>query len=752
MSLGYDEEYYAVGNARDFSLSHPLEFNDWRPQCVGRQVMIDLQVKIPEGSDYGYYMTDYGIRTEDEHLVEPNSIISDYQCNYHADSDLYYVSMNITNTQNEDLIINSELVNENNLFFLVNDMIIDPNPGCGTEVLRPNESTVCDRIGHESEANALGAGVNRVHVVRSPNITETVEVECSSENNVDVVFYVRSKCPYSAQVIDAIAPVMETMGDVVDLQIDYIVQAVPPGQFNSLYGQQGVNGNIIQLCAMEHEPDNYMDFLVCMNEDVRSIPDNWEVCAEREGLNKELLNNCYYGDEGRQLLSESARRTDEAGVRASPTIFIAGEPYWGDRNSVSFQRTICRHTTHPACESVPMCGSDFECPADAGQIPVCINPNEANARCEQQDPIEFEVTVLTDINCNYCDTSQIVQDIQRVFIEAQVRTVDAGSVEGQTLIAELGITVAPAFIFDPAVKESSAWNQNPQIAGAFEEVGNYLKLRDDVTGASFIIDPEERRRVYESIGLIFDDNTPQIDFFVMSFCPYGNQVEEILEQVFYNLGDAVEFNPHYVLYSNYNGGGPDFCFDDESQYCSMHGIIEVNQNIRELCVNEHLGVGAWFDFASAINANCNVQNADACWEAVADDLGIDKSIVTNCFENEALDLLEKELRLNRILNVRGSPTIFIEGERFEVERSVPGFTEALCGAFENQPDECDFMLVNDSSHAPDESEDLCKGMATIVDDELISMQHIEEVFSRIPSSCEEHVTMSDILNRKINED
>ena len=77
---------------------------------------------------------------------------------------------------------------------------------------------------------------------------------------------------------------------------------------------------------------------------------------------------------------------------------------------------------------------------------------------------------------------------------------------------------------------------------------------------------------------------PDVKLFTMTFCPYGNQAEDAMHPVVEALKDNIEVEPHYVIYSNYRGGGPQYCLDDENKYCSMHGIQELNQDVRELCV------------------------------------------------------------------------------------------------------------------------------------------------------------------------
>jgi hypothetical protein len=184
------------------------------------------------------------------------------------------------------------------------------------------------------------------------------------------------------------------------------------------------------------------------------------------------------------------------------------------------------------------------------------------------------------------------------------------------------------------------------------------------------------------------DNRPQIDFYVMSYCPYGNIAEEAIEPVFRLLEGKADFNPHYVIYSNYQGGGPQYCLDGDDKYCSMHGVQELNQGLRELCVWKHMGETAYFDFVLEMNKACNYNNADTCWEPVAKDLKLDTAKIKDCEANEWEDILSAELELNKLLGVRGSPTVFVEGAAYNGAREPQGYGEALCAGFESKPTEC----------------------------------------------------------------
>ena len=188
-----------------------------------------------------------------------------------------------------------------------------------------------------------------------------------------------------------------------------------------------------------------------------------------------------------------------------------------------------------------------------------------------------------------------------------------------------------------------------------------------------------------------DREKANVKFFVMSFCPFGNQAEFGLEPVYRLLKDKVEWEPHYVIYSNY-GGYPNYCLDEEEKYCSMHGIQELNQDIRELCVWKYYDHDTWWDFVMKVNEKCNSRNADECWEPIAEEIGIDVDKIKDCQENEAVDLLEEELKLNQKYGVRGSPTVFINDVEYRGSRTPEAYKQAICSGFAEPPEECSETL------------------------------------------------------------
>jgi len=186
--------------------------------------------------------------------------------------------------------------------------------------------------------------------------------------------------------------------------------------------------------------------------------------------------------------------------------------------------------------------------------------------------------------------------------------------------------------------------------------------------------------------------------FVMSFCPYGNQAEDAMAPVYNLLKDKADVQLHYVIYSNYNGGGSNYCLDKENKYCSMHGIQELNQGVRELCVQKYQPDKLW-NFVLGVNTACASSDADTCWEAVATKTGVDIAKIKTCQKDEAITLLANEVALNEKYSVQGSPMLLINEKEFTGSRSAEGYKAGVCAGFKTEPTECSQSLSTDTTAA-----------------------------------------------------
>ena len=85
--------------------------------------------------------------------------------------------------------------------------------------------------------------------------TETkTEAAGGSGSAPTLEMYVMSQCPYGVQVVNAVAPVKEQLGDGLNLKIGYIGSGTA-GNFQSLHGPGEVKGDIAQLCATKQSSD-----------------------------------------------------------------------------------------------------------------------------------------------------------------------------------------------------------------------------------------------------------------------------------------------------------------------------------------------------------------------------------------------------------------------------------------------------------------------------------------------------------------
>ncbi len=259
----------------------------------------------------------------------------------------------------------------------------------------------------------------------------------------------------------------------------------------------------------------------------------------------------------------------------------------------------------------------------------------------------------------------------------------------------------------------------------------------------------------------------ELKFFVMSFCPYGNQIEDILRPVFDLIGSKTNITPHYIFdkidnldtYCASRSGDINQCATyvqnkyftsvaeckqvvsnnlakckDEkayikspsgAMYASLHGRQEATQDIREMCVWNMVGDNKklWWDFIGKINKNCTAQNADSCWEDQAKQTGLDTNAITECFNKDGINLIEKELALTTKYNVSGSPTLLINDQPFPPEaaytqdgtgtlkignkvasqskyRTPNVIKEGICIGAKSTPKECKTILPELNGAAP----------------------------------------------------
>lgn len=450
--------------------------------------------------------------------------------------------------------------------------------------------------------------------------------KAANADALKVEFYVMSQCPYGVQVENTVIPALKQLGNTVDFHLDYIVTETAPGQFKSLHGEPETQGNIVQLCAMKYNNDKFFDFLNCQNKNPRQIPGNWEECAKTGGLDVAKIKACKDGEEGKKLLSESAKRAVAAGAKGSPTIKVNGQDYKGGRKTNDFLRAFCNEmkgTKPEACNNIP-------------------------------EPPKVNLTVLNDARCTDCKTqeSRLVANLKGIFGGLQVKSVDYSTDEGKKLYKDTGLKLLPAFLFDDSVSKDEEGSKRlarwlkPQgtykslaVGAKFDPTAEICDNKKDDTGNGKVdcADPTCQQDL-----LCRKEMKNKLDVFVMSQCPYGVKALNAMEEVLANFKGEIDFDINFIATKQGDG------------FKALHGQPEVDENIRELCAIKHYPKNyKYMDYILCRNKNIRSNE----WQTCTGKNGIKTAVIEKCFTGgEGKKLLEENIKIGNGIGVTGSPT------------------------------------------------------------------------------------------------
>ncbi len=177
---------------------------------------------------------------------------------------------------------------------------------------------------------------------------------------------------------------------------------------------------------------------------------------------------------------------------------------------------------------------------------------------------------------------------------------------------------------------------------------------------------------------------PELEVFVMSHCPYGTQVEKGLLPVLKLLKDKISFKLRFVYYA-------------------MHGDVEVNEELRQYCIQKEQE-DKLLDYLECF---LNDGNSESCLTSTKIDLAKLESCVASAdkeFEvsknlndqsswlSGRFPLVNIDKALNEKYGIRGSPSLVINGKKLNSGRDSASLLAAICCAFDEKPPECEEAL------------------------------------------------------------
>lgn len=159
----------------------------------------------------------------------------------------------------------------------------------------------------------------------------------------------------------------------------------------------------------------------------------------------------------------------------------------------------------------------------------------------------------------------------------------------------------------------------------------------------------------------------KVEFYVMSKCPFGTQVEDGIKPVLDDIGDRVDFQLDFIVTET----GP-------GAFNSLHGEPEVKGDIVQLCaIKNQPEARKYMAFIGCQNKN--MRAIPEGWESCAGEAGLDVAKVKACADGpEGKSLLSASAKRAQARQANGSPTIFIANEPYQGGRAKNDFTRAIC--------------------------------------------------------------------------
>ena len=462
------------------------------------------------------------------------------------------------------------------------------------------------------------------------------------------------ECPFSKRAVPTIKQIKSTYGGNVSVEFKHF----PLG-----HNENAQNAAEAAECARDQGKFWEMHDILFDNQQDLSV-EAIKGYAQDIGLDTDAFNECLDTDEKAQLVRDDMAEGQVKGVSGTPDFFIQGK----DSQGRPIEEQISGAQPYAVFEEV-------------------IERLLTGKRLTDDDP-ELKVTILTNVKDPACQNDHLVDALKNLFPTIKDSKVDITSNEGKALIDKYSIAIIPKFIIEGKLDGTYNWNQNVGLRNVFEKKDDVWIILDDATGADCYVSEDARKNTEEEkCAKVPKAEVPTMNIFVVAYCPFGIGALKGIQSVVDLLGDKIKVEPHYIIYENYGGGGPDYCMAG-GKYCSMHGIQELNEGVRQLCLYKYQPE-VWWDYFSLVSSSCNSNNVDDCWEGQAQKASVDIATVKKCFEEEALDILAEEVKLNAKYNARGSPTMVLNEGAYDGKRDSESFKLAICCGFSGEwPVEC----------------------------------------------------------------
>jgi hypothetical protein len=177
---------------------------------------------------------------------------------------------------------------------------------------------------------------------------------------------------------------------------------------------------------------------------------------------------------------------------------------------------------------------------------------------------------------------------------------------------------------------------------------------------------------------ITKSNSPVLEAYVVSRCPFGLQMQRAMSEAIKNMPDLAKYMK--VMYMG-------SVTSDGKNITAMHGEAEAKENLRQICIREEQS-GKYWNYVS-----CQMKSSGqevACEKST----GVDSSKLSSCMSdsNRGVAYAKKDFEGQNKYRVTGSPTMVlgnaVVSENSFGGRSADGIKSMVCAGFNNQPSFC----------------------------------------------------------------
>lgn len=179
------------------------------------------------------------------------------------------------------------------------------------------------------------------------------------------------------------------------------------------------------------------------------------------------------------------------------------------------------------------------------------------------------------------------------------------------------------------------------------------------------------------------NDKPEVELFVMSYCPYGTQIEKGILPVLSALGDKIDFKLKFCDYA-------------------MHEKKELDEETRQYCIQKNEPD----KFISYLTCFLEAGESESC---------IAKTNITKSTLDSCVEAADKEYKVTENYNdktawkgqyppfdiykgdntkygIQGSPSLVVNGKTISGQRDAFSLLGLICSGFTTPPEECSSAL------------------------------------------------------------